>query len=321
MNLDNLLKEFKSLPVPEVGRMATIIIGQPDVPRVYLGKTHDSRAAFLVERPSKLSLAGGDIGQVRVSPYEWSDPVDNIERQALVITLLARDPAILRGFLIAGIGFIPEIRKVDDRTALRYLEELAAALHTPTSREMTVRVLWAELFFMRTFASYDAALGAWQRNLSDRFDFAIGINRFEVKSYSTAERLLKFRHQQTHAPEGQELDIVSIRLQESAAGESLERLANYVIKNLSGPADRVRVLRAVDQAQGEQGIEREVLFDVGIAEETIGLTRGDMLPRLPLDLPEGVRDAHIDVSIPDIEPERLGVVAVKTYVASKTGNA
>lgn len=313
MNLDNLLRDFQALPIPEPERLSSIVI-DATVPRVYLGKTHDSRAAFLIERSDSLSLAGGDIGQVRVSPYEWSDPNDQSEKQALVITLLARDPGILRGFLIAGIGFIPEIRKVDDKTALRYLEDLAAALRTPTSRELTVRGLWAELFVMRSFVDYKTAFQAWQRTLGDRFDFAIGSHRIEIKSYSTAERLLKFRHQQMHAPEGQTLDIISVRLQESAAGRSLESLSMEIVKELSDPSDRVRLLRSVDQVQGDQGDERELLFDIGIAEESVGVTTEFALPRLPSELPQGIRDAHLDVFIVESNLLCVGLSAVKEHV-------
>ena len=317
MNLDLLLRDFQQLPVPNANQMSTIAIAGLEEPRVYLGKTHDSRAAFLVERPSGLSVAGSDIGQVRVSPHKWIEPGEEVTRQALVVTLLARDPAVLRGFLIAGIGFIPEIRKVDDQTALRYLEELAAALHAPAARELSIRGLWAELFFMRAFQNYNLALTAWQRSLKDRFDFAVGPNRFEVKSFSGAERILKFRHQQTYAPDGQILEIVSMRLQESAAGVSLEDLADEVVNGLSEPAERVRILRAVDQVVGDQGANREVLFDPGIADESIGITQADSLPRLPQELPDGVRDVHLDICIEDSNVLVRGIEAVRAHIQAQ----
>ena len=87
-----------------------------------------------------------------------------------------------------------------------------------------------------------------------------------------------------------------------------------IVKELSDPSDRVRLLRSVDQVQGDQGDERELLFDIGIAEESVGVTTEFSLPRLPSELPQGIRYAHLDVFIVESNLLCVGLSAVKEHI-------
>jgi hypothetical protein len=295
-NLEILLQMFQGMETPEKGRLTTTeFMSGPQM--VYLVRTDKGRPAFLIERPADVGQIAKEVGKIRINSLQWGLPGSEAHRPALLVTLLSPDPGVLRGFLIAGLGFIPEILKVDDPTALRYLEDLAAALNATGGSELSVRGMWAELFVMDLFPTVDEGADAWQRRYSDRFDFGFGKYRLEVKSYAGPQRKLKFRHQQMHAEEGLELAVVSLRVCESAAGLSLIALATAIVARLNDPAAKTRVMTAVDKICDLEAEESELMFDPAVAAETVALTIAGQLPRLPANLPAGVIDAHIDVEL------------------------
>ena len=195
--LESLLRTFQDLSLPPTDELSPVeVLRLPT--RVYLTKTSKAQAAFLVERDSESALAGRDIGKIRVTSLHWQTEGELRPRPALLITLLSRDPSTLRGFIIAALGLIPAIQRVDDDTALAYLGDLAAALSERENRELTVRGLWGELFFMKQFPTVDVGAAAWQHSGKERFDFAVADDRYEIKTYGGATRKLQFRHQQLH---------------------------------------------------------------------------------------------------------------------------
>ena len=312
--LDILLQMFQGMETPEKGRLTTTqFISGPQM--VYLVRTDKGRAAFLIERPADVGQIAREVGKIRINSLQWGLPGSDAHRPALLVTLLSPDASILRGFLIAGLGFIPEILKVDDLTALRYLEDLAAALNATNSSELSVRGMWAELFVMDLFPTIDEGANAWQRRYSDRFDFGFRNHRLEVKSYAGPIRKLKFRHQQMHVEEGLELAVVSLRVSESAAGTSLIALATSIVARLDDPAAKTRVMTAVDRICDLEGEESELLFDSIVAAETVALTLDKLLPRLPANLPDGVVDAHLDVELGPQHLTLVGETGVKEYLA------
>ena len=311
--LESLLKTFQDLSLPSSDELSPVKV--LDAPaRVYLTKTSKAQAAFLVERDSESSLAGRDIGKIRVTSLHWQTEGESRPKPALLITLLSRDPSTLRGFIIAALGLIPAIQRVDDDTALAYLGDLAAALSDRENRELTVRGLWGELFFMMQFPSVDVGATAWQHSGKERFDFAVGTHRYEIKTYSGATRKLKFRHQQLHVEPGQTLTLCSMKLTESAAGLSVVGLAARIVGSLENPAAKVRVLTALDKVADTEAQESELLFDVAVAEQTIALTPEERLPRLDAILPVGIVDAHLTVEIASDRLREVGHVEVQEYL-------
>ena len=311
--LESLLKTFQELNLPPMDELSPVeVLHLPT--RVYLTKTSKAQAAFLVERDSESALAGRDIGKIRVTSLHWQTEGESRPRPALLITLLSRDPSTLRGFIIAALGLIPAIQRVDDDTALAYLGDLAAALSERENRELTVRGLWGELFFMKQFPTVDLGAAAWQHSGKERFDFAVADDRYEIKTYGGATRKLQFRHQQLHVEAGQTLTLCSMRLIESAAGLSVVGLAARIVNDLSDPAAKVRVLTALDKVADTEAQESELLFDVTVAEQTIALTPEDKLPRLNALLPAGVVDAHLTIDITNDRLRECGFAEVQKFL-------
>jgi hypothetical protein len=314
-NLESLLQLFLAMETPQKGRMATAEFVN-GAQLVYLVRTDKGRPAFLIERPADVGQVAREVGQIRINSLQWGFAGKPGHRPALLVTLLSPDPGVLRGFLIAGLGFIPEILKVDDQTALRYLEDLAAALNASSGSELSARGLWAELFVMELFPTIDQGADAWQRRSSDRYDFGFGKFRIEVKSYAGPTRRLKFRHQQMHAAESLELAVISLRVSESAAGVSLTALATRIVALLSDPAVKTRVMTMVDKVCSLEAEESELLFDIVTANETVALTPAQLLPRLPHSLPDGVIDAHLDVELSESQVRCIGAMSVQAEIAS-----
>ena len=310
--LESLLRTFQDLSLPPTDELSPVeVLRLPT--RVYLTKTSKAQAAFLVERDSESALAGRDIGKIRVTSLHWQTEGELRPRPALLITLLSRDPSTLRGFIIAALGLIPAIQRVDDDTALAYLGDLAAALSERENRELTVR----GLFFMKQFPTVDVGAAAWQHSGKERFDFAVADDRYEIKTYGGATRKLQFRHQQLHVEAGQTLTLCSMRLIESAAGLSIVGLAAQIVNELTDPAAKVRVLTALDKVADIEAQESELLFDVTVAEQTIALTPEEKLPRLSALLPTGVVDAHLTIDITADRLRETGHKQVREFLSRK----
>jgi hypothetical protein len=207
------------------------------------------------------------------------------------------------------------VQKVDDKTALDYLEDLAAALNAVPSSELSVRGLWAELLVMKMFPSIDIGALSWQRKYSERFDFAVGRHRLEVKSFASPVRKLEFRHQQMHVEDGLELSVISLRVLESAAGQSVTALAYDVISQTVDPAARIRIMTALEQVCDLEAQDSELLFDVAVATDSVALSPANLLPRLGSALPDGILDAHLTVELREQHLAYQGAVAVTKAIA------
>jgi hypothetical protein len=207
------------------------------------------------------------------------------------------------------------VQKVDDKTALDYLEDLAAALNVVPSSELSVRGLWAELFVMKLFPSIDLGVLSWQRKYSERFDFAVGEHRLEVKSYAGPVRKLEFRHQQMHVEDGLDLSVISLRVLESAAGQSVTALAYDVMNQISNPAASIRIMTALEQVCDLEAQDSELLFDLAVATESVAFSPGNLLPRLNSALPDGILDAHLTVELRDQHLSAQGADAVTKAIA------
>ena len=312
--IDELTHIFHDLTTPDKGRLNTIEIATQPA-RVFIAKTADAGAAILIERSTPPGLVAKTIGRLSISSHEWAPAGDLNRASSLLLTLNSKDPSALRGFLIAALGLIPQVLDSGDEAAVALLSDLALALNPGSDRQKSVRGLWAELYCMSLFPKLDDGVAAWQRNPTNRFDFAFKDVVLEVKSFSGTQRLHEFRHQQTHAPAEKLLLVASLRLEEVASGISLADLALKTIAGLSSSHDRLRVARAVSAAEGDDQQSSQLLFDLSAAGNSLQFFRGDGIPRFPLLLPEGIVDARLSIDFGSAKPSATGFAECARSIA------
>ena len=102
------------------------------------------------------------------------------------------------------------------------LIELFRAMSEPPRK--SVQGLWAELFVISRSHHPSILIDAWHTMIEDQYDFAMGNQRIEIKSFSGDVRNHHFSLEQLHPPTGVIALVGSILVARSQAGESLHDL-------------------------------------------------------------------------------------------------
>jgi len=128
--------------------------------------------------------------------------------------------------------------------------------------------LWTELFVLSRSADVALAASAWHRLPNDRYDFAHGDARIDVKA-SSGTREHHFSLDQLRPPRGSHGFIVSVITAPSAAGPTIQTLVDKIL--VSVPTDlRDKVLRNVMAVAGHSWPDMaKASFDDALALETM----------------------------------------------------
>lgn len=176
------------------------------------------------------------------------------------------------------------------------------------SRAPTTSVigLWGELFVMQSSADPDALVKAWHQMPNDRYDFALGPHRLEVKT-TVGKRHHKFTLEQLRPPEGVELWVCSIVTESSAAGLSILDLVGSIASRCTAADAASHLITGAAQALGSDVSEwGSTRYDVARAAETRMLIPHTLVPA-PADPPPTVYEVRFisdlsGLTAPPVEP-------------------
>jgi hypothetical protein len=150
--------------------------------------------------------------------------------------------------------------------------------------------LWAELFLINRSADVDTSLKAWHSTPNDRFDFALGAERVEVKS-TTGPRIHKFSHAQLTVNNAVTLTVASFVLDQDAEGSSCADLVESIAARCGDGSLRKRLLHQVVMTLGDGWkSQSSVRFDFDSAEQNLQFFDVDDIPRIGPTLPPNVLD-------------------------------
>lgn len=117
-------------------------------------------------------------------------------------------------------------------TAFNSFVEVFRALSQPPSK--TVQGLWSELFVIENSLDPIVLINYWHRIPEEKFDFNADIEKIEVKSSTSMNRIHIFSSDQLSPPDDKEVLIASVFTKQSSTGISIygliERLSNKNIK-------------------------------------------------------------------------------------------
>jgi hypothetical protein len=146
------------------------------------------------------------------------------------------------------IGPMPSIRSVAD--AVGRLVELFQRLARPATRSITG--LFGELYVIHMSCSPKVAVLAWRSEVDDRFDFSIEDVRLEVKASSDRIRAHNFSIEQCMPPARTVGILVSLFVESSGGGLSIEELMKRIEGQLDGDANLIlRLQETVIATLGE----------------------------------------------------------------------
>ena len=167
------------------------------------------------------------------------------------------------------------------------LVELFRAAATPGTK--TVQGLWAELFLIAQADKPSLLVQAWHTTPEDRYDFATGPERIEVKSAGTHVRQHRFSLEQLTPPPGTRVIVASVFTERSAGGASiadlLDRITNLVdAAPLQAHAERITYL-ALGSTWREAMTTR---FDTELATASLRFIDAAAVPSITAPIPPGV---------------------------------
>lgn len=174
---------------------------------------------------------------------------------------------------------------------LDVLAELFRVMAQPARREAAG--LWAELFLITSSADPVRMVRAWHMSAGDKFDFADGTDRLEVKASMRETRCHHFAYDQAHPPAGCIGYVASIIIRRSAAGMSVADLWKTARGQMGTAVDLLKVDTQCLLALGagwEQA--RQERFDSEFARGTLRIFAVEDIPRVPLCVVPGVSDIH-----------------------------
>lgn len=149
--------------------------------------------------------------------------------------------------------------------------------------------LWSELFLISQAENPGALVQAWHTAADDRYDFAQGAQRIEVKSTSTRLRQHVFSLEQLSPPAGTRVIISSLFAEHSAGGTSIADLLDEIGNAVRATSQIADAQRTAYLSLGEtwrDGVTAR--FDRELAGASLRFIDAGSAPSIPGPVPPGV---------------------------------
>ena len=215
-----------------------------------------------------------------------------------LLQCLAADSALHIYFLQAVASLVnlmgPAPSRATITTLVRRFAELFYTLTQPPRKP--IQGLWAELFLMAESPGPLTLCNAWRNLPEERFDFALGPYRIEVKSTRSHLRRHRFSLEQLLPNPNRIILVASVILEPSNSGPSIADLLSIIRRRIASHPDILfRLEEAVALTLGE-GIETigAVRFDREMALDSMRYFDGASVPAIRAPIPEGVSRIEFD---------------------------
>jgi hypothetical protein len=188
----------------------------------------------------------------------------------------------------------PIVRSLQERPSRARVSEVVTRLADlfqmlSSSARETAQGLWAELFIVAQAREPQRLVEGWHQDPEERFDFALGSHRLEVKSFSGPRRIHHFGLEQLRPPAELSVWVLSLQTVRSSGGASIAELMRRIQGSLRDPGAALAVEHIVAESLGEQlGTESLRSFDEEIAGETLRFYRAESLPSVDPNVPERI---------------------------------
>jgi hypothetical protein len=223
-----------------------------------------------------------------------------VEVDAAVYRCRTSTPILRDYFVVAVAGIVAAALRagsVDASGVLRQLAELFHRLELPSTRSL--QGFWGELFLIAESTNPTLMLEAWHADPYERFDFAAGVERLDMKTCSAPPRRHRFNLSQLR-PRGKVSPfIASVICVRSSAGTSVQELLEDVRDLAAPPQHRAKVELLVADVITEDANLHEMRFDREEARASLRFFRAQDIPSVDADIPEAVTNVHFDVFVAD----------------------
>jgi hypothetical protein len=307
--MSNLSDLFRSLPKPtnEVSLAATFAgIAIPKTEH-HVGKDSRGRPAILLRvapaavRPPSIVLQNLRVEHGLHCRISTSDGV--LEDQFSLIHCQSEDGLLQECFFDLADAILRSLPRTPNAAELSEAVEHIAALFLALDRPATrsAQGLWGELFLIANAKRPLIAAESWHTEACERYDFALALDRLEVKTSSDRTRNHHFSFEQVYPVGGLRVVIASLFVEKSAAGIKLGDLWDTARSAVTAnPELRLKIdeicLRSLGSAWSEA---RSFGFDEQLARQSLAFYDVRDVRRVPNSPPAGVTEIRFrsDVSL------------------------
>jgi hypothetical protein len=245
----------------------------------FAGRSSSGRAVFIVAekvdyaRSIKTGALTIEIGQeLEAATFEGFQR--NLDR-CLVLSLSSRDSNLEIYFSEICLALARQISGVEDHDEiLEHLRTLVSLFGLAQSNRNEIKGLWGELKFAALFDDPEPVIASWHSSSFGRIDFQGKKHSWEVKTAEGRSRRHHFNLDQLNEIE---TNVVSLVVEETPEGESIEDLLNRLSNKLSlesGYKLRLRVLKHVGNP-----LIRELRFRLMTEDLSPRFYKSGVLPR------------------------------------------
>ncbi len=169
--------------------------------------------------------------------------------------------------LIKSLNTNPTQQQVFE-TLNKFVEVFRALNDAPTN---TVQGLWAELFLIDFANDTKSLITYWHNFPEEKFDFNAGIEKIEVKSSSSLERIHYFSSEQLNPPKATQVLIASIFVKQNKHGRSIQQIIESIIPKILDEKDLVEKLHLLVSKTLGNSLEQSINinFDEELARNSI----------------------------------------------------
>jgi len=163
----------------------------------------------------------------------------------------------------------------------------------------SIQGLWAELYLITQARDRKAMVTAWHATPDERYDFAAGNQRIEVKCALGRERRHHFSLEQLTPAQGGGVYVASVCTEPSGGGTSIADFLNALRPQLKNDAPLLlRLESMVSNTLGRTFVEGlSTSFDLELADQTLSYYPVDSIPRPLGPMPFEVTNVHFVANI------------------------
>ncbi len=197
--------------------------------------------------------------------------------------------------LLYTLGQTPSLSEIS--IAVNRLIELFQSMKT--SSKKALQGLWTELFVIHNSNNPDILVEAWHLAPEDKYDFALGNQRLEVKSSATIDRIHHFSLEQLHPLSDVTILIASLFAKRSQEGLSINELANSIKSTLVPKSELMfKVEQLIIATLGDSWrYASAVKFDTVLAKKSLSFFEVDKIPSVDPNLPFGVSEVRFKADL------------------------
>ena len=233
-----------------------------------------------------------DLEHIRISPHQQFNIRESSGLRVESVAVIAtknRDGWLVNAFLELVAMLFDSGVTSDQESVRKLVQDLVSLFRALTQpNQKSTQGLWGELLLIQLASDTELAVASWHTTPNDRYDFAKGHERVEVKT-TTGPRIHMFSHAQLVPVDGLRVTIASIILNPSGEGTSCADLVSSILpKLLSEPTRRTfvnQVVRTLGDNWNSQGGYR---YDLEQASQSLRFFDVENVPRINQPIPLNV---------------------------------